>query len=142
MAFNPKATVVGIYGISGCGKSYLLEQLQDEFGYEDFHFFDGSAALVKYGLVSSVEDFQALHFDKQNRIREMAIDGIRDVCTSNGKVGIVAGHYLISKTANEFQSVWTAGDARTYTHVIYMKVSPAVISLRRQNDKNKVNRTD
>lgn len=40
-----KAVVVGIYGVSGCGKTTLVERLKKNLGERDFAFFDGSQTL-------------------------------------------------------------------------------------------------
>ena len=41
---HDKAVVVGIYGIPGSGKSYLLKQLENELGKEHFAYYEGSKA--------------------------------------------------------------------------------------------------
>lgn len=37
-----KPIIVGIYGLSGCGKSYLLKELEKELGKDSFAFYEGS----------------------------------------------------------------------------------------------------
>ena len=37
-----KPVIIGIYGLPGCGKSYLLKELERELGEESFSFFEGS----------------------------------------------------------------------------------------------------
>lgn len=52
-ASNDKAVVVGIYGIPGSGKTFILKQLKKELEQEHFAFYEGSktiANLVPGGL--------------------------------------------------------------------------------------------
>ncbi|KAI9777279.1 MAG: hypothetical protein M1816_004815 [Peltula sp. TS41687] len=37
-----KATVIGLYGVPGAVKTYLLNRLKQELGYEQFAFYEGS----------------------------------------------------------------------------------------------------
>jgi uridine kinase len=37
-----KPTMIGLYGISGCGKSYLLNKLKAQLPDDKFAFYDGS----------------------------------------------------------------------------------------------------
>lgn len=39
--------IIGIYGVSGCGKSFLLEQLKGHFDEKPFFFYEGSEQLLK-----------------------------------------------------------------------------------------------
>lgn len=52
-AAHTEPVVVGIHGLPGSGKSFLLDQLKKLFGEEDFMFYEGSeviARLVPGGL--------------------------------------------------------------------------------------------
>ncbi|KAL9626746.1 MAG: hypothetical protein Q9164_007804, partial [Protoblastenia rupestris] len=52
-ASNDKAVVVGLYGVSGSGKTFLLNQLKQELRQEHFAFYDNSrmiATVVPGGL--------------------------------------------------------------------------------------------
>lgn len=37
----PRSLVIGLYGISGSGKSYFLDKLKQELGDDDFIFYEG-----------------------------------------------------------------------------------------------------
>ena len=37
-----KPVIIGIYGVPGCGKSYLLNELKQELREESFTFYEGS----------------------------------------------------------------------------------------------------
>ena len=103
-ASNKKAIVVGLYGIPGSGKTFLLEQLKTELGQEHFTFYEGSkmiASLIPGGLKA----FQKLEEQEKLHWRQLAIDTIGKECTDSGRVGVVAGafHVLVRGKGS-----WTA----------------------------------
>jgi ABC-type phosphonate transport system ATPase subunit len=65
-------TIVGIYGISGSGKSYLLEQLKGRLGETTFLFYEGSEQLLKTSN-DTLENFKGLSNTRRNFIRARAI---------------------------------------------------------------------
>ncbi|KIY68252.1 hypothetical protein CYLTODRAFT_453691 [Cylindrobasidium torrendii FP15055 ss-10] len=135
---NTKPTVVGIYGISGCGKSFLLNHLSQndlaDLG-DRISYYDGSAVInahVHGGLAA----FKSMQPHEQDEVRNMAIRAVAQGC--DGRVGIVAGHFLFWDIGNGARdpppSIWTSGDAETYTHILYLKSTVEIIASRRQND--------
>ncbi|KAH7019526.1 uracil phosphoribosyltransferase-domain-containing protein [Ilyonectria destructans] len=90
---GPKPTVIGLYGISGSGKSFLLSHLRQELGQVEFAFFEGSdkiASLVSGGL----EAFHKLDEQSKSNLRGQAIDAIREESAHSGRVAIVTGHFM------------------------------------------------
>lgn len=126
--------VIGIYGLSGCGKTYLLNQLKRELDQKHFTFFDGSqviAAVVPGGL----EEFQTL--DEQEKIcwREVAIEIIKRDCLESGRTAVVAGHFMFWPEEEESgHAIYTQNDLDTYTHIIYLDTVAEIIAQRRMND--------
>ena len=88
-----KPTIIGIYGVSGCGKTTVVQQLEKELGTENFAYFDGSAEIEKC-LEGGLEKFKSLSEEERYGIREAAITSIRQHCANEEKVGIVSGHML------------------------------------------------
>lgn len=129
-----KPTVVGIYGIPGCGKTFLLNQLKHELDKNHYEFYEGSqmiASLVPGGLTA----FQKLDQEHQSHWREAAIDTIRRNCLSSGKTAVVAGHFMFwEEGAQTGQRVCTRNDLKTFTNIIYLDIPAVVISQRRQKD--------
>ncbi|KAF2683119.1 hypothetical protein K458DRAFT_390388 [Lentithecium fluviatile CBS 122367] len=135
--------VVGIYGISGCGKSRLLNQLKELTGQiepdsQSFTFYDGSATIHEV-TPGGLDAFKKLSPDEQGELRGVAIDSIAKQCTVEQKVGVVAGHLILwdNETASEGQSIGTTADWQVYTHIVYLHVDAEEIFKRRYKDKTK-----
>jgi adenylylsulfate kinase-like enzyme len=82
-ASGGNAVVVGLYGIPGSGKTFLLSQLQQELEKEHFAFYDGShmiASLVPGGLNA----FQDMERPNQMHWRQLAISNIGNQCVKSG----------------------------------------------------------
>ncbi|KAK7051776.1 uracil phosphoribosyltransferase [Favolaschia claudopus] len=129
-----KPTVIGVYGVSGCGKSHLLNHLKDseQLGQDDLTFIEGSAilsSLVPGGLPA----FKLLPDPAKHEWRQKAIIHIQDESAKSGKTGVVAGHYMFWETEDE-SVVWTQGDAAVFTHIIYLDVLPPLVIERRAQD--------
>jgi uracil phosphoribosyltransferase/phosphoserine phosphatase/adenylate kinase len=127
-------TVIGIYGIPGSGKTFLLEQLKQDLLPTSFHFYEGSeviANLVPGGLVA----FQEMNSQDKTRWREQAIDAIRKQSQGNGKTAVVTGHFMFwPEVDKEGDAVYTNNDMNTYTHILYLDIPVQTIEQRRWND--------
>ncbi|KAG4433806.1 hypothetical protein IFR05_010720 [Cadophora sp. M221] len=135
---STKPIVVGIYGISGCGKSYLVRELKKKLGEEDFVFHDGSA-IIDNIVQGGLESFKKLKPDEQSHFRILAIQKIRNECAENGKVGVVAGHYSFWEKEEDDQAkvVWTYGDRDTFTHMLYLNVPSNIVEEQRKGDTSR-----
>lgn len=85
---NLTPAIIGIYGVSGCGKSYLSEQLKKQLGETAFSFYEGSEQLMKT-FNNTLADFRRLPEDGKNLIRASTIESISRDCVKTGKAGIV-----------------------------------------------------
>lgn len=131
---NNKAVVIGLYGIPGSGKTFLIELLKQELGEEKFAFYEGSqmiATLVPGGL----DEFQKLEEREKMHLRQDAIDKIGKNCNDSGKVAVVSGHFMFWPMEEEAgRLVYTPNDLKTYTHIIYLDVPAELVAQRRLND--------
>lgn len=130
-----RPVVVGIYGISGCGKTTLVERLKKTLGERDFAFFDGPQtldSLVRGGLVA----FEQKPDAEKAVYREIAIQHIAGICQSSSRVGIVAGHLMLW-TGTGAMEIHTQADLETYTHILYLDTPAETISEYRLNDLNR-----
>ncbi|KAF4624397.1 hypothetical protein G7Y89_g13771 [Cudoniella acicularis] len=132
-----KPTVIGIYGISGSGKTFLLNQLKERLGRECFAFYDGSS-MIDSVVPGGLDAFKHLSDEDKKLIRQEAISKIREECLESGKTGVVAGHFMFWESGqNEGQLVCTERDLQVYSHILYLDVDLGVISLRRIRDTKK-----
>ena len=86
-----KPVVVGLYGIPGSGKTFLLQQLKRGLDPDVFVFYEGSeviGSIVDGGL----DAFKKLEEHKKKSWRKQAIETIRNAST--GRTAVVTGHYL------------------------------------------------
>jgi len=132
-----KAVVVGIYGIPGSGKTFLLNELKLVLPKEHFSFYEGSqtiADLVPGGLIG----FQKLEEQEKIGWRQLAIETIRKECSQDGRVAVVAAHFMFWPEDEEAgRLVYTQNDLDIFTHVLYLNIPDEVIFQRRLGDRNK-----
>ncbi|PMD56107.1 uncharacterized protein K444DRAFT_632542 [Hyaloscypha bicolor E] len=133
-AFNDKAVVVGLYGVPGSGKTFLLNQLKQEFGQEHFEFYDG-AKMIANLVPGGLDAFQKLEEQEKVHWRQLAIDTIGKECADSGRVAVVAGHFMFWPEETEAgQPVYTRNDLDTFTHILYLDVPAELVAQRCLND--------
>lgn len=131
---SPRVTVVGIYGIPGSGKTFLLNQLRQRLDEEHFEFYDGSDMIARV-CPGGLESFQKLEEKEKIQWRKLAIDTIRRESVDTGRVAVVAGHFMFwPENLETGQAVHTQNDLETYTHVLYLDTPVELILQRRQCD--------
>ena len=127
-ASDRKAVVVGLYGVPGSGKTYLLNKLKRELGQTHFAFYEGSemiATLVPGGL----DAFQSMEEQEKTNWRQNAIDAIGKKCADSRQVGVVAGHFMFwSEEQEAGRPVYTQNDLETFTHILYLDVPAEVVA--------------
>lgn len=129
--------IVGLYGIPGSGKSFLLDTLRHGLSQEPFMFYDGSQVITDL-TSGGLKAFQSLSEESKTSIRERAINKIKQEVLDSGKVAIVAGHAMLwSEEDGNSQWVCTQADLESYTHIVYLNVTPETIRKYRQNDRTK-----
>ncbi|KAK8000848.1 uracil phosphoribosyltransferase-domain-containing protein [Apiospora marii] len=134
-SYSPlKPTVVGIYGISGCGKTHLVNELKSSHQLDAFRFYEGSEVLgsvVPGGLAT----FQQSNPSQKQEWRQVAINKIRMEFAAAKETAVVTGHSMFwSEVEESGECVFTEADANTFTHILYLEVRPEEIAQRRAND--------
>ncbi|KAL8698861.1 MAG: hypothetical protein Q9224_001658 [Gallowayella concinna] len=136
-ASDRKPVVVGLYGVSGCGKTFLLNQLKQEVGEEDYIFYDGSQAIDGVAP-GGLGRFQKMEEQEQIMWRQRAIDEIGKNSIENGQAAIVAGHSMLwSEAEGDALPVYTQNDLDVYSHILYLDVPAEIIAQRRAEDATK-----
>lgn len=133
-----RPTVLGLYGISGAGKSFMLKQLKDVLSHDSFMFVEG-AEMISSVVPGGLGAFQGLSDEEKNKWRQLAIDQIAIQARRSNKTAIVTGHFMFwSGRLGEEQTVWTVKDAKVFTHIIYLDVAATTIADRTKLDKKRL----
>ena len=133
-ASDHKAIVVGLYGVPGSGKTYLLNQLKQELGQTRFAFYEGSQ-MIANAVPGGLEAFQSMEKQEQKHWRQRAIDTIGKNCADSGKVAVVAGHFMFWLEGQEVGStVYTPNDFDVFTHILYLDVPADTVEKRSRDD--------
>ena len=133
-ASDHKAVVVGLYGIPGSGKTYLLNQLKQKLGETHFAFYEGST-MIDTIVPGGLGKFQRMGEPEKTNWRERAIEAIRDNSADSGKVAVVAGHYMFWEEEQEAESVvCTPKDLKVFTHILYLDVPAEVVVQQRLDE--------
>lgn len=130
---SPEPTVIGLYGISGSGKSFLLDHLREKLSPTEFACFEGSNKIASF-VPGGLDAFHKLDEQHKIDVREQAIEAIGKESADSGRVAIVTGHFMFWSDDGG-QPVCTSNDLATFTHVIYLNMPAEVISQRRLDDK-------
>ena len=125
-----KPVVIGLYGVPGSGKTFLLNQLEQELGQTHFAFYEGSnmiATVVPGGL----DAFQRMEEQEKTHWRQRAIDTIKKNCVDSGQVAVVAGHFMFWAQEQEVGlPVYTRNDLDVFTHILYLETPAELIEQR------------
>ena len=133
-ASKNRAIVVGLYGVPGSGKTFLLDRLKQELGEEYFAFYEGSQMIATV-IPGGLDEFQKLEEREKMHWRRLAIDTIGKKCADNGQVGVVGGHFMFWPEEEEAGCpVYTKNDLKTFTHILYLDVPADVVAQRRLDD--------
>ena len=134
---SEKPKVVGIYGVSGCGKTFLLDQLKQTMDLESFAFYDGSE-MIAIVTPGGLQAFQDMEEPQQLMYRQRAISQIGANCFESEKVGVVAGHLMLwSEEDGKALPVYTQYDLDIFTHILYLDVPSDIVAQRRLDDTGK-----
>ncbi|CAB9526629.1 Inherit from ascNOG: Conserved hypothetical protein [Seminavis robusta] len=127
--------VVGLYGISGCGKSRALQDMKDE--RMEWRCLEGSQVIrdVLETQGRAMDDFQTSMTDGEKlATREEAAKDIQEY----PGVTIVAGHcsFPVEKPDGTvaFEDVFSASDGETYDAIFYLVKPADLVAQQRRHD--------
>ncbi|KAI0834058.1 uracil phosphoribosyltransferase-domain-containing protein [Hypoxylon sp. FL0890] len=130
-----KPVVIGIYGLPGSGKSFLLDELKYSYRHEQYGFYEGSELIGKL-IPGGLEAFQKLDKkEHQDYWRKLAIEKIGQEVAETGRTTIISGHLMFwQEGEKEGVAVYTQNDLHVYTHILYLDVPAELIATRRRED--------
>ena len=133
-ASDYKPVVVGLYGVPGSGKTFLLNQLKQELGQMHFAFYEGSKMIATV-VPGGFDAFQSMEEQEKAYWRRCAIDAIGKSCADSGQVAVVAGHFMFwSEEQEAGRPVYTENDLNTFTHILYLDIPAEVVAQRCLDD--------
>ena len=133
-ASNNKAVIIGLYGVPGSGKTFLLNQLKQELGEEHFAFYEGSG-MISDVVPGGLDAFQKLKEQEKVHWRQLAINTIGKKCVGSGQVAVVTGHFMFwPEGEGSGQPVYTQNDLDIFTHILYLDVPAEDVAQRRLDD--------
>ncbi len=124
---------IGIYGISGIGKTTLIKQLFQETSL--FQCFEGSK-IIEDIIKDDIGKFKSLGNNLKYKIREEVISKIKKDAIPNKHI-VVDGHYSFIKDDNRFEIAITKEDLKFYTHIFYLDIKDEIIKEQQISDKSK-----
>lgn len=129
-----KAVVVGLYGLPGSGKTFLLNQVKQELGQTHFAFYEG-AEMIATVVPGGLGAFHGMDEREKAQWRQCAIATIGKDCADSGKVAVVAGHFMFWSEGQEAgRPVYTQNDLEVYTHILYLDIPAEDVARRRRDD--------
>ena len=133
-----KRIVVGLYGVPGSGKTYLLEQLRQSLGEMDFAFYEGSQVIDKL-VPDGLDAFKTMEEHEKVVWRQQAIQSIEEECIASRRVGLVTGHLMFwdDEEQETPTKVCTQADLAIYSHIVYLDFAAEVILQRRLNNTDR-----
>jgi adenylate kinase len=137
---EPSKVVIGLYGISGAGKSYCLALLRKE--RPEWRCIDGSQVMegvLRDRGYDGIESFKGLAKDDATTVRQEALRRIQ----AFAGVTVVAGHGSFPKrsdsmTTLEFDDVFTKEDGETYNAILYLDVDADAVYKHRSDDSSRI----
>jgi adenylate kinase/phosphoserine phosphatase len=140
------STAIGIFGVSGVGKSTLLKQLQSNYarlyGYQFIEGTDIISTITPGGLLA----FKALSPAEKAEQRALAAKQLKCIVqTLSAHTSLVIVHYAFEAAApseSKFEAVMTDLDFGALTHIIYMSPDPAVVVEQRAADSSRPDRLE
>ena len=127
--------VIGIYGVSGSGKSRLLSALQSS--RPEWRCLEGSQVIdmIMQEQGESLSDFRTKGEFEKTEIRNRAIQKIQ----SFSGVIVVAGHCSFPETCSTdgdftFENLFTKGDGETFDVILYLDKNAEIVHNQREQD--------
>lgn len=138
-----ESIVVGVYGIQGVGKTYLLKMIAQE--RIEWSYVDGSElirdALRKKDM--NMDDFRMMSSLEKAVVRKKAIESVK----KKSGLTLIAGHCSFPSDevdidgSVQFNDVFTHADGATYDLIIYLEKPIDHVLDQIKNDKHRVRGT-
>lgn len=117
--------ILAIYGISRCGKDYLIDKVIERLNGKAIHFY-GSNTLKELSKKLYDLDFNNLTIEQQIILREKFVEKVKEEEKKYKNI-IIDGHYSFPNNEGGFDIVFTKADKYLYDEFIYINKSAKFI---------------
>lgn len=124
--------IVGIFGISGTGKSSLCREISSFDN--NYAVFRGSEVIAK--LIPQGQKFDDFSIIEKHRVRLDVVKKIQHDALLSDKILLIDGHYCFIKN-DEIDIAWTEIDGRMYSAIFYLDLNADAVLLQHKNDKSR-----
>jgi phosphoserine phosphatase/adenylate kinase len=107
--------ILGVYGISGVGKTALCHVLSEASAL--FRVVDGSALMDEL-IPGGLEAFKRMSPAEKYQAREIAVQEIGTRYRNDPKHTLVSGHYSFLQPDGSYDIAWTDADGEVYDHIL------------------------
>ncbi|WP_392564167.1 ATP-binding protein [Orbus wheelerorum] len=122
---------IGIYAVSGTGKSTLINRLNELYG-NILNCIDGSS-IIDDLVPGGINSFKKLSSVDKYHYREQAVQYLQNNFKKDNKHMVIAGHYsFLSK--EDYDVAWTAADSKFYDLIIFLQAEAELIFTRCEAD--------
>lgn len=125
---------LGLYGISGTGKTTILKELNKLTS--EVIWLEGSKLVIEAAEMP-LKEFKKLSDDKKYFFREKAIENAFKIQFQIKKHIVIDGHLVFPKGKDNFENVMTNKDVNFYTDYVYLDLPIEIIQKRIQNDNTR-----
>lgn len=128
MVFKPLR--IGVYGVSGVGKTSLLNVLE-KYG-QSLQVIDGSKVIGEV-VEGGLQSFKASDQTEKREARRKAVARLQELHVESRKHTVIAGHFCFFGD-NGYDIAWTDADAAFYDVIFLLHKSPEKILVQSQGD--------
>ncbi|KAK0653165.1 uracil phosphoribosyltransferase-domain-containing protein [Cercophora newfieldiana] len=132
-----KPIVIGIYGVPGVGKSFLLRELKQSDIAVNLTIFEGSEVIDSV-TPGGLDAFKALPDSEKTSFRQLATSRIQEQASKQDGLAVVVGHFMFWPEGDPSGTqVITDTDLDVYTHIVYLDVPAETVVDRRSADSTR-----
>ena len=131
MVFKPLR--IGIYGVSGVGKSTLIQSLEKY--NQCLQVVDGSQ-VIDDTVAGGLQAFKAKDLAGKTADRLKAVACLQGIHSASQKHTVIAGHYSFATEAG-YDVAWTEADANFYDVIFLLHKSPERVWAQNQSDQSR-----
>ncbi|KAJ5939572.1 hypothetical protein N7466_002706 [Penicillium verhagenii] len=134
---DKRPTLIGLYGLPGSGKSFLLDKLRGFNGDDakDFIIFDEKQVIETVLPSARIADFDNWADVPRANHRKRGLEQIQTDSYENGKGAVIAGNGKLWDGDDHYRTMISTHDFKAFTHIVYLEVPAAATHAQRLADR-------